>query len=61
MALPMRRRPVLLSLLGALTVGGGGLAASWWLHFVQHNPILAAIAGAASLVAGCITWLLLRR
>jgi hypothetical protein len=58
--LPTRRRPLVLALLGTLAVGGGGLAASGWLLVVQHNPILAAIAGAASVVGGAIAWLLLR-
>jgi hypothetical protein len=61
MPLPLRRRSVVLSLFGTLTVAGGGLAAAGWLYFVQHNPILGGIVAAASVVAGAITWLLLRR
>ena len=59
--MPLRRRSVVLSLFGTLTVAGGGLAAAGWLYFVQHNPILGGIVAAASVVAGAITWLLLRR
>jgi len=59
--MPLRRRSVVLSLFGTLSVAGGGLAAAGWLYFVQHNPILGGIVAAASVVAGAITWLLLRR
>ncbi|MBM3962914.1 MAG: hypothetical protein FJ306_13585 [Planctomycetes bacterium] len=61
MPLPLRRRSIVLSFVGTLTVAGGGLAAAHWLYFVQHNPILGGIVAAASVVAGAITWLLLRR
>jgi hypothetical protein len=59
--LPLRRRSAVASTIGALTIGGGGLAGAGWLLMDQHNPILAAIAAAASLVAGAIAWVLLRR
>ncbi|MFN9276850.1 MAG: hypothetical protein ACK6D2_14110 [Planctomycetota bacterium] len=58
---PLRRRSAFASMVGTLAVTGGGLAAAGWLLIDQHNPVLAAISAAASLVAGAITWLLLRR
>ena len=61
MPTPLRRRSAFASMVGTLAVTGGGLAAAGWLLIDQHNPVLAAISAAASLVAGAITWLLLRR
>ena len=58
---PRRRRPALSGVAATLLTLAAGGAASTWLWLAQHNPVLAGIAGAATLVASSFAWLLLRR
>jgi hypothetical protein len=57
----MPRRATTASILAPIgCVAAGGSLASW-LYWMQQNPVLAAIVGAASLVGAALAWLVLRR
>lgn len=55
----VNRSPAQALMPAGLLVAGAGAAA--WLHFGQHNTVLAAIVGAAALVAAAFAFVLLRR
>lgn len=59
-ATPRRRhRPALAALVPLMLCASGGTGASWFL-VMQHNPVMAGILGAATLISALFSWLLLR-
>jgi hypothetical protein len=56
---PSRSRPALTATVPFVTLASGWGAAAW-LWTAQSNPVLAAIAAAATAVGALLSWLLLR-
>ena len=59
MAAPRRGSPLLAAFVPMVLLTGGGASAAW-LWMTQANPVLAGIAGAATVVGALFTRLLLR-
>ncbi|MCB9876096.1 MAG: hypothetical protein H6835_00710 [Planctomycetes bacterium] len=59
-AVPKRRRSALLSVVAPLALFAGGGSAAAWFWTMQHNPVMAGILGATTLVGALFAWLLLR-
>lgn len=56
------RRPIsVTSVVMSLAVLAGGGAAAWWFHAMQHNTVMAAIAGVTTVVGAALAWVLARR
>ncbi|GAB4148281.1 MAG: hypothetical protein Fur0037_16590 [Planctomycetota bacterium] len=57
---PVRRPPGVFSVVLPSAILALGSAGTAWLHLIVHNPVMAALAGAITLVVSAIAWLSLR-